>query len=42
MPAHGPRTLDLDLLLYGEDDIDEPAVKDADNGSPSDHGWFEQ
>jgi 2-amino-4-hydroxy-6-hydroxymethyldihydropteridine diphosphokinase len=23
---HGPRTLDLDLLLYGDEAIDEPAV----------------
>jgi 2-amino-4-hydroxy-6-hydroxymethyldihydropteridine diphosphokinase len=23
---HGPRTLDLDLLLYGEDEIDEPGL----------------
>jgi 2-amino-4-hydroxy-6-hydroxymethyldihydropteridine diphosphokinase len=27
VPAHGPRTLDLDLLLYGEDDIDEPGLR---------------
>jgi 2-amino-4-hydroxy-6-hydroxymethyldihydropteridine diphosphokinase len=24
--AHGPRTLDLDLLLYGEEAIDEPGL----------------
>lgn len=23
---HGPRTLDLDLLLYGDDEIDEPGL----------------
>jgi 2-amino-4-hydroxy-6-hydroxymethyldihydropteridine diphosphokinase len=23
---HGPRTIDLDLLLYGEDEIDEPGL----------------
>ena len=23
---HGPRTLDLDLLLYGEEEIDEPGL----------------
>jgi 2-amino-4-hydroxy-6-hydroxymethyldihydropteridine diphosphokinase len=26
-PPHGPRTLDLDLLLYGEATIDEPLLK---------------
>jgi 2-amino-4-hydroxy-6-hydroxymethyldihydropteridine diphosphokinase len=26
-PAHGPRTLDLDLLLYGDEQIDEPGVR---------------
>jgi 2-amino-4-hydroxy-6-hydroxymethyldihydropteridine diphosphokinase len=26
-PPQGPRTLDLDLLLYGEDVIDEPGLK---------------
>jgi 2-amino-4-hydroxy-6-hydroxymethyldihydropteridine diphosphokinase len=25
-PAQGPRTLDLDLLLYGEAEIDEPGL----------------
>ncbi len=25
-PRHGPRTLDLDLLLYGEETIDEPGL----------------
>jgi 2-amino-4-hydroxy-6-hydroxymethyldihydropteridine diphosphokinase len=25
-PAQGPRTLDLDLLLYGEEQIDEPGL----------------
>jgi 2-amino-4-hydroxy-6-hydroxymethyldihydropteridine diphosphokinase len=25
-PAHGPRTLDLDLLLYGAETIDEPLL----------------
>jgi 2-amino-4-hydroxy-6-hydroxymethyldihydropteridine diphosphokinase len=24
--AHGPRTLDLDLLLYGDEQIDEPGL----------------
>jgi 2-amino-4-hydroxy-6-hydroxymethyldihydropteridine diphosphokinase len=24
--AHGPRTLDLDLLLYGDERIDEPGI----------------
>jgi 2-amino-4-hydroxy-6-hydroxymethyldihydropteridine diphosphokinase len=27
VPAQGPRTLDLDLLLYGEDEIDEPGLE---------------
>ena len=27
-PPHGPRTLDLDLLLYGDATIDEPLLKD--------------
>jgi len=26
VPPGGPRTLDLDLLLYGEDEIDEPGL----------------
>jgi 2-amino-4-hydroxy-6-hydroxymethyldihydropteridine diphosphokinase len=26
-PAHGPRTLDLDLLLYGNAEIDEPGLR---------------
>jgi 2-amino-4-hydroxy-6-hydroxymethyldihydropteridine diphosphokinase len=26
-PAHGPRTLDLDLLLYGQEVIDEPGLE---------------
>jgi 2-amino-4-hydroxy-6-hydroxymethyldihydropteridine diphosphokinase len=26
-PAHGPRTLDLDLLLYGGVEIDEPGLR---------------
>ena len=26
-PAHGPRTLDLDLLVYGEAEIDEPGLE---------------
>jgi 2-amino-4-hydroxy-6-hydroxymethyldihydropteridine diphosphokinase len=26
VPAQGPRTLDLDLLLYGEAEIDEPGL----------------
>lgn len=26
VPAQGPRTLDLDLLLYGADEIDEPGL----------------
>jgi 2-amino-4-hydroxy-6-hydroxymethyldihydropteridine diphosphokinase len=26
-PPHGPRTLDLDLLLYGDETIDEPLLK---------------
>jgi len=27
VPSHGPRTLDLDLLLYGGDEIDEPGLR---------------
>jgi 2-amino-4-hydroxy-6-hydroxymethyldihydropteridine diphosphokinase len=27
VPVQGPRTLDLDLLLYGEDEIDEPGLQ---------------
>ncbi len=27
MPPHGPRTLDLDLLLYGDAVIDEPGLR---------------
>jgi 2-amino-4-hydroxy-6-hydroxymethyldihydropteridine diphosphokinase len=27
VPAQGPRTLDLDLLLYGDDEIDEPGLR---------------
>jgi 2-amino-4-hydroxy-6-hydroxymethyldihydropteridine diphosphokinase len=27
VPAQGPRTLDLDLLLYGQDVIDEPGLE---------------
>ncbi len=27
VPAQGPRTLDLDLLLYGQDRIDEPGLQ---------------
>lgn len=27
VPAHGPRTLDLDLLLYGNAEIDEPGLR---------------
>jgi 2-amino-4-hydroxy-6-hydroxymethyldihydropteridine diphosphokinase len=27
VPPQGPRTLDLDLLLYGQDAIDEPGLK---------------
>jgi 2-amino-4-hydroxy-6-hydroxymethyldihydropteridine diphosphokinase len=27
VPAQGPRTLDLDLLLYGEAEIDEPGLR---------------
>jgi 2-amino-4-hydroxy-6-hydroxymethyldihydropteridine diphosphokinase len=26
-PAQGPRTLDLDLLLYGDEEIDEPGLR---------------
>ncbi len=26
VPAQGPRTLDLDLLLYGTDELDEPGL----------------
>lgn len=26
VPAHGPRTLDLDLLLYGGERLDEPGL----------------
>jgi 2-amino-4-hydroxy-6-hydroxymethyldihydropteridine diphosphokinase len=27
VPARGPRTLDLDLLLYGHEQIDEPGLR---------------
>jgi 2-amino-4-hydroxy-6-hydroxymethyldihydropteridine diphosphokinase len=27
VPAQGPRTLDLDLLLYGDEEIDEPSLR---------------
>ena len=27
VPRQGPRTLDLDLLLYGEAEIDEPGLR---------------
>jgi 2-amino-4-hydroxy-6-hydroxymethyldihydropteridine diphosphokinase len=27
VPAQGPRTLDLDLLLYGGDELDEPGLQ---------------
>jgi 2-amino-4-hydroxy-6-hydroxymethyldihydropteridine diphosphokinase len=27
VPAHGPRTLDLDLLVYGDAEIDEPGLR---------------
>ncbi len=27
VPPHGPRTLDLDLLLYGDEVIDEPGLE---------------
>ena len=27
VPAQGPRTLDLDLLLYGQEEIDEPGLR---------------
>jgi 2-amino-4-hydroxy-6-hydroxymethyldihydropteridine diphosphokinase len=27
VPAQGPRTLDLDLLLYGDAEIDEPGIQ---------------
>ena len=27
VPAQGPRTLDLDLLLYGEAELDEPGLR---------------
>jgi 2-amino-4-hydroxy-6-hydroxymethyldihydropteridine diphosphokinase len=27
VPAQGPRTLDLDLLLYGDEEIDEPGLQ---------------
>jgi len=27
VPAQGPRTLDLDLLLYGSEEIDEPGLR---------------
>jgi len=27
VPAQGPRTLDLDLLVYGEEEIDEPGLR---------------
>jgi 2-amino-4-hydroxy-6-hydroxymethyldihydropteridine diphosphokinase len=26
-PRHGPRTIDLDLLLYGDETIDEPGLE---------------
>ena len=26
-PRYGPRTLDLDLLLYGDEEIDEPGLR---------------
>ena len=26
-PRHGPRTIDLDLLLYGEEQVDEPGLR---------------
>jgi 2-amino-4-hydroxy-6-hydroxymethyldihydropteridine diphosphokinase len=27
VPAQGPRTLDLDLLLYGDEEIEEPGLR---------------
>jgi len=27
VPAQGPRTLDLDLLLYGDEEVDEPGLR---------------
>jgi 2-amino-4-hydroxy-6-hydroxymethyldihydropteridine diphosphokinase len=27
VPAQGPRTLDLDLLVYGDEEIDEPGLR---------------
>ena len=27
VPAQGPRTLDLDLLLFGDAEIDEPGLR---------------
>ena len=27
VPAQGPRTLDLDLLVYGEEEVDEPGLR---------------
>jgi 2-amino-4-hydroxy-6-hydroxymethyldihydropteridine diphosphokinase len=27
VPPNGPRTLDLDLLLYGDEEIDEPGLR---------------
>jgi 2-amino-4-hydroxy-6-hydroxymethyldihydropteridine diphosphokinase len=27
VPPHGPRTLDLDLLLYGDEQLDEPGLR---------------
>ena len=27
VPAQGPRTIDLDLLVYGEQEIDEPGLR---------------
>jgi 2-amino-4-hydroxy-6-hydroxymethyldihydropteridine diphosphokinase len=27
VPSQGPRTLDLDLLLYGDDEIDRPGLR---------------
>jgi 2-amino-4-hydroxy-6-hydroxymethyldihydropteridine diphosphokinase len=27
VPAQGPRTLDLDLLVYGEEELDEPGLR---------------
>ena len=34
VPAQGPRTLDLDLLLYGDAEIDEPGLSVSSSAAP--------